>query len=790
MLQIWTAKSGTSLGTIQERTAIDIALPVSFSNTFNDSSNITYSVISGSLPPGLRISNDRIVGTAFEVPRPTEFKFCIRASYDNDIADRTYSITVEGADEPVFLTDPGTLPVGSNQAYFILDSSQVDFQIDAIDNDTAAGQTLKYFIASGDGELPPGLTMSESGRITGFIEPLPTIPTDRRTGSYSEDLYDSFGYDYGSKPDNGYDSYIYDTVFYDYFLPTLTPRKLNRNYEFIVTVSDGDNISRRQFLIYVVGDDFLRADNTLISSGNGVFTVDGTYLRAPIWITPNDLGLYRANNYITVYLDTYDAQVLGPVVYSLDATNPDSTPSLLPPNMQFDAASAEIFGIVPYQPAVTKTYKFTVTASRFGSDGEIASSKRTFTMSTLGEVDSVMTWLSDSSLGTIDANYVSTLKVAATSTIEDATVLFFLISGSLPPGLTLQLNGEITGKVNQYGTVGNPGVTTFSDGVYVNQTFDGGTTSVDREYKFIIRARDQFEYSYIDREFTIKVATPNDRLYSNISVRTFMNQTKRSLFNRFIDDNIIFTPRSIYRPNDPNFGIQRDLRMLVYAGIETKQAERYVGAIGLNHKKKRFVFGDIKSAKAKIPGTNTVVYEVIYVEMFDPLEKGNKKLNSVINTSKDPRTITVDTDNSIWDGRENLTRLNRDEPYAPRPFDRTTVDQTNLLISDPNPSKRYPASVSIWRDKISTVGSTERNYLPLWMRSVQDAAKQELGFVLAVPICYCNPGTSADILLNIKFSGFDFKDLDYSVDRYIIDSVTGYGSDKYLVFKNDRVTIT
>jgi hypothetical protein len=85
---------------------------------------------------------------------------------------------------------------------------------------------------------------------------------------------------------------------------------------------------------------------------------------------------------------------------------------------------------------------------------------------------------------------------------------------------------------------------------------------------------------------------------------------------------------------------------------------------------------------------------------------------------------------------------------------------------------------------------SERNYMPLWMRSIQDSTKQELGFVLAVPICYCKPDTSADILINIKYSGFDFKNLDYTVDRYIIDSVTGYSNDKYLVFKNDKVTIT
>jgi hypothetical protein len=75
------------------------------------------------------------------------------------------------------------------------------------------------------------------------------------------------------------------------------------------------------------------------------------------------------------------------------------------------------------------------------------------------------------------------------------------------------------------------------------------------------------------------------------------------------------------------------------------------------------------------------------------------------------------------------------------------------------------------------------------MRSIQPGAKQQLGFKLAVPLCYCKPGTADDIILNIKISGFDFKTLDYTIDRYIIDSVEGYSSDKYLVFKNHSTTV-
>jgi hypothetical protein len=75
------------------------------------------------------------------------------------------------------------------------------------------------------------------------------------------------------------------------------------------------------------------------------------------------------------------------------------------------------------------------------------------------------------------------------------------------------------------------------------------------------------------------------------------------------------------------------------------------------------------------------------------------------------------------------------------------------------------------------------------MRSIQPGTKSPSGFKLAVPLCYCKIGTSADIVANIKNLNFNFKNLNYTVDRYIIDAVDGYSSDKYLVFRNDRITV-
>ena len=43
----------------------------------------------------------------------------------------------------------------------------------------------------------------------------------------------------------------------------------------------------------------LRADNTVMQVGTGIFTADNTYPRASVWLTA-DLGYKRANNYVTI----------------------------------------------------------------------------------------------------------------------------------------------------------------------------------------------------------------------------------------------------------------------------------------------------------------------------------------------------------------------------------------------------------------------------------------------------------------------------------------------------------
>lgn len=768
MSEYWTQPSGTSLGTLQERVTVTINLPISGIDEVT--------LISGELPQGLRLQGTQIVGTPYEVAKTTQSRFVLRA-VGIVTEDRTYNITVEGADAPVWQTAEGLIPVGRGGTYFILDSEPVDFQLSAIDPDLPAGDELEFFIRPGGGELPPGVQLTTDGRLVGIVDPLLALDKIAGQGFYDDAPYDlsTAGYDFSVLSNNGFSSFFYDSVYYDYAENTRIPKKLNRYYEFEVSVTDGEVEVRRKFKIYVVGDDFLRADNTITKVANGLFTADNTFLRTPIWVTPANLGYRRADNFITEFLDVIDTNTLaGQLSFILLSTNPDSTNSELPPGMQLDGVSGEIAGRVPYQPAVTKAYKFTVRAQRTFDGDQIEYRDKTFTLNILGEVDSTITWISDASLGSIAANFTSTLSVQAETTILDAPLLYRVTSGRLPPGLTLSYDGEIIGKVRQFGIPDAKGLTVFDNG---ELTFDGASTSVDRSYTFTAEARDRFGYSASTKTFTISVIDEDDKLYSNLIMKPFLNSTQRTAYRNFVSNPTVFPPDTIYRPNDPVFGLQKEIKILVYAGLETKDIENYVAASAKNHKKKRYKIGELKTAVAKNAGSNDIVYEVVYLELIDPTDGETREKYRISNNKE----ITVDS------RRFPVS----DAATVIYPDNRNTIksDSDAVKVSDPNDVNRYVSNITNMRKQLTLVGDTELGFLPLWMRTAQQNSIQELGFTLCIPLVYCKEGTAGQIKLNIENSGFDFKTLDITTDRYIIDSTTGSSDEQYIVFANYQFNI-
>lgn len=1041
MLPQWTVPTNFTLATVQDREVVDITLPLASTD------GITTRVISGTLPAGVRLENNKIVGRCFEVARTTNFTFVIRATSTEGLLDRTFNIIVEGPDNPQWITPEGSLPIGPNNTFYILDSSIIDFQLVASDVDLPAGDTLEYYIADGDGELPPGIRLTTDGRLVGIVDPLLALDINSENGGYDTAVYSVYPFDFSVVSDSGLDTFFYDTTTYDYSIPTRTPKKLNRTYEFVVTVADNVSFSKRRFRIYVVGDDFVRADNTIVKAANGVFTADSTYARAPIWLTPSNLGFRRANNYLTVYLETLDpTNVLGKIQYTLEAINDDGTISVLPPGLELDRDTGELAGRISYLPAITKEYKFTVTASRFNienglvtvfgtysrdvlsgnntieiaklprtlTDGlddlqslvgkeisiegrnyivesvdgtpertdlitletalqptpfatplnvvkeatgtnyffvttlsendksfyigkslnysstegyeiqniypyieyrithgdssggidlvteitgpilttiddclenflsvneypayvssitgpsgvneisliipataqnrninfikslfaptdsgnitlevlsqfdriqldatltrvfsvnrqislgvyvgaafnktfpraevEVTSKTKTFTLTLLGEIESTITWLTDSDLGTLNANRTSTLSVRAVTTVPDTNVKYNVVAGKLPPGLVLTSEGEIVGSVPVNGTPGVPGLTFFDTGT---TTFDGAETSLDRVYHFTVLARDRFGFSATTKEFVLKISDLDNLTYSNIFMQPFLKPSQREQFQALINDSKVINPRMVYRPSDPSFGIQRNLRALVYGGIETSNIDAYVAATAKNHKRKRFILGDVKTAVAKNSGSNDIVYEVVYVEIIDPAKPQSRKTRKsfqILNNKK----ITVDS--IKYESQDDTFASLDTSPNRYRPETNTvTADLNAVKVSQSNDVIRYISNIDNMRDNIKAIGETSRDFLPLWMRTAQADSLTELGYVLALPLVYTKPGfgetVRKSVLEYFQVHNFNFSMIDYEIDRYIVDTTTGRSAEEYILFANYQFNV-
>jgi hypothetical protein len=481
------------------------------------------------------------------------------------------------------------------------------------------------------------------------------------------------------------------------------------------------------------------------------------------------------------------------------------------------------------------------------TDPNLARSVKTFSVRILGEVESTITWKTSALLPTQVANRTSYLRLEAETTLVGANLRYDLIGGRLPNGLELKRDGEIVGKINQYGSQTSPGLTTIDNR---STTFDGSTTTLDREFKFTVVARDRFGYSATMREFTLRITDVDDKVYTNVYMQPFVKPYQKENFLSFVNDYTVFTPSYIYRPSDPNFGIQKNLRTLAYAGIETKIINYFVAAVAKNHRKKRFNFGDLKIAVAKQPGTNEVVYEVVYVEIVDPQEPtvGETALSYKIQTTNpqkvnelkyevkddvtssessgdsfiitprigDPIRITV-TGNTIIVGTRTVDRAvsatgqieivlqNSDvivvrsvsfttnvsnDPMRYRPNGNViTADSNAMRISQNTDNLKYISNISNMRKRIAEIGVNERQFLPLWMRTSQDGAIEEIDYVTAMPICYCKPGTAELIRENIVNAGFDFKTIDYEIDRYIIDSLPNSQQERFILFANYKFNV-
>jgi len=724
----WSTSAG-SLGVINEGSVYSNQLEA---NSL-DSASLTYSRIAGTLPPGITLTSTGLLqGTPSEVATRSLYTFVVRASDGTNIADRTFSLQVQGADAPVFSTSSGQLDLSDSTRVgnrWVLDGSYIEFQVQATDTDTAAGQTLVYDIKSG--RLPPGVTMSNTGLISGVI----LLADDERYG-------DIGGYD---------NTYDYDDIPYD---PTTFSKSKSVNYEFIVRVSDGSSTVEQVNSIFVYTADFWRVDNDRISVD--MTTYDGYPLvmslssnRRPIFLTPSNLGTFRHENNVVVKIDVVDFDTLqGTLNYSIISGS-------LPSGLSIDNNTGEISGTLPTQAAVEVLSTFTVRASRTPISGVTVYEDQTFTMTVIGAIDIGIAFTSATDLGTVTAGIPSLIEITAEAAEENRVLTYAVTSGNLPIGLTLSEQGNVVGTID---------FSDFNTNDFILNTTTGAYT---KSYTFTVTVSDQYQSAAASREFTIAVSLPYGEEYVNMSAQGLISSTDRDLFYQVAQDPNINNSENIFRTEDPEFGMKKNPEMLLIAGLEQRTATVLQNQMSQNHEPKTLYFGEVKTAVAKQNGN--AIYEVVYIEMVDPLVNG---LGNAVSAYIDLSTsIYRPINGPSADG----TRITSDYLVYEVTTDGglsfsipgSKLRYANELTADLGIFERlFPNAVANMRSRMKSLGQREYLHLPLWMRTAQDLSGVPLGYKMSMVLAYCKPGKSALVRRRILDKNINFKNIQFIIDRY------------------------
>jgi len=726
---VWVTDAG-SLGTIPEGIFYQVPL-VAYDPADPLGNQVYYVLLAGQLPPGIQCSSSGVIsgtpqaiasiqGVPSPVSSDTTSVFAIRAYTKKTVlgkvvidrlADRTFGLTVTGQNPPQFVT-----PAGNVGTFY--DGTPIEpIQIEISDPDP--GDTTIITVASG--ALPPGLSISTRGVITGYIIPLNVID---QTGGF--DRYQE-----------NFDMFPFDFV-------TQSP---NTNYQFTLRVSDGKTSDLRSYQIYVYSRSTLQASTTDITADNTFVDASQTPYYLPFltnaalssqnWQTPADLGVIRSDNFWAYQFKglTFGSYVIEYLEY------PDAGLAL-PPGTTLDPFTGWLYGYLPNLGITEITYNFAIYLINT-ADSMIRSDPYYFSVTITGQVDTQITWLTDSDLGSIVNGSTSLLKIQAVNTGGRA-LQYRLRPGAIPPvdyvpgyynklpqGLSLLPSGEIAGRVSFNTFAVDLGTTTFDKQSRIGPVQSTQQTTFDSEYTFTANAFSSDGQISVYKTFTVTVLRVYNEPYQNLYIKAMPPYSDRELINSLIQDSDIFPPDTIFRYQDPNFGIAKSVIYNHCYGLTSSVSELYISSLVKNHYWKNLILGQIKTAQAVDPQTGNVIYEVVYSEIQDNLVN-----DSGISVSKQ---VTL-------------------------PYPINTGDSTEIATV-------YPNSLDNMRNQVIDVVGQISNLLPLWMLSKQADGKV-LGFRPAWVLAYCKPGTSGQVAYNVRTQfGQRLNLVDFEVDRYELDTL-------------------
>lgn len=737
MIPVWQTPPG-NLGTVAEGEFYQMQLSADNTTSFSHHNGV--------LPSGVRVTNQGIIeglpknynyiqGVPTEVAVDVTSKFVVRATSSTGfVADRTFELTVTGQDAPIIESLPS-----SNLGYYF-DGDFVEAQLIAFDPDPA--DTLTWKIQSGN--LPDGLGLTDSGYLSGYIHPV--LPATGLAG-YDNNSFDSNSFDFNTA-------------------------SISRNYEFVVEVADGKDIAIKTYTIFVSSRNTTTADSDIYTADSdqsavGItskLTADQTALRNPYLVSKNvDFGTLKHDNYYSLELvgidldgdtleyaiDTGDAVKFGTDPF--DGLPFSSSTKTLPPGLVLNKDSGWLSGFIPPQAATKKEYNFFAYVYKKNNPTYI-SAKIGFSFIVVGDIETTVQW-PESNLGTIETGDTSELSITATIS-DNRAVQYELKSGTfskLPQGLRLTPDGLIAGRVSFECFMLDMGTTTFDKSTSFNET------TIDREFKFTARVYSNDGVIDTYKEFKITILPLIFKPYENLYISAFPSTNQRNIYNNLVQnvDNIPIA--DLYRHSDANFGIQRNLKALVSAGLNPVTITDYIIAMQHNHYNNVLRIGDIKVAK--VYTSDVLQYEVVYVELVD-LRAGLDPVSGKLSGPAD--IIDLHTQQSVTPISSFTKPITVDAGWP-------KISEQEYNTNTLNYRYLYPNSIANMRNKMLEEiqpAVLERLVLPKWLRGTQQNPRD---WILAAPIAYIKPGKGDKVAFLLKQqTDINLQLVSFEVDRFIL----------------------
>jgi len=256
--------------------------------------NLVYTLVSGKLPLGLQVVNDGTVKISPSYPHPhligkiqgvpvseqgpdqnVAYTFTIRVKNDETggLTDRTFTLTITNVAPPVINVPPRNSYLG-----LVLDGTKVSIQLEAIE--FLPESELYWSLKSGD--LPPGLTLTSTGLLSGYVEPIPSIDPDTVVG---------------------WDATVWNTNGWDFPL-----QAISKSFTFTIEVFDGSNYDLSTYRLKVYPTSSLTADNDELEVDTTVILSSISHTKHdPIIITTqNDLPSVREGSYFSFQVQAID----------------------------------------------------------------------------------------------------------------------------------------------------------------------------------------------------------------------------------------------------------------------------------------------------------------------------------------------------------------------------------------------------------------------------------------------------------------------------------------------------